>query len=83
MQGIVAQFLEKGKTEGIFRAEIDTDMTASLFVNVHMGIVAHTQSHHLNMSEARDYSHQAMDVLLRGTFTAEGLKVLENEVNNK
>lgn len=83
LQGIVAQFLEKGKTEGIFRAEIDNDITASLFVNVHMGIMEHTQSNHLNMSEARAYSHQAMDVLLRGTFTVEGLKVLENEVNNK
>lgn len=83
MQGIVAQFLEKGKGEGIFRKEIDNAITASLFVNMHMGIMEYTQRNQLSMTEALTYSHQAMDILLRGVFTSEGLKVLENEVNNK
>lgn len=83
MQALMAQFLDKGKSEGIFRMEIDTAITAMLFVNVHMGIMAYTQLGELRMSEAHAYSRQSMDILLRGIFTPEGFNILEKEVNNK
>ena len=76
----MVQFLEKGQSEGIFRSEIDTEMTSQLFVNVNVDMAELARKKEMTELQIRQYGRQVMDVLLRGIFTPEGLVTVEQKV---
>ena len=81
MRELMAQFLLKGKDEGIFRQEIDVQFAAQLLVDVHERYIERvTQSDNPEALLESGYSKSALDILLRGLFTAEGMQTLEQEV---
>ena len=80
MHSLMVQFLEKGQSEGIFRSEIDTEMTSQLFVNVNVDMAELARKKEMTEFQIRQYGRQVMDVLLRGIFTPEGLVTLEQKV---
>ena len=79
----LAQSLQKGQTEGIFRGEIDAEVAAMLLVNTHLMLVERAETKKMKSQDIHHMSKTTMDILLRGMFTIEGLKILELEVNNK
>lgn len=79
----LAQFLQKGQTEGIFRGEIDVEVAAMLLVNTHLMLVERAEGLKMKPQDVRHMGKMTMDILLRGMLTAEGLAVLEKEVHNK
>ena len=81
MRELMAQFLLKGQNEGIFRQEVDVQFAAQLLVDVHERYVERvTQSTDPKTLIDSGYSKSALDILLRGLFTAEGMQALEQEV---
>lgn len=83
MRDFLVQFLQKGQNEGIFRDGIDAEITAMLFVNTHIQMVEYAESNHLSPTEVRYLNRVHMDILLRGIFTQEGLKTLEDKVKRE
>lgn len=79
----LAQFLQKGQMEGIFRGEIDVEVAAMLLVNTHLMLVERAETKKMKSQDIHHMSKTTMDILLRGMFTIEGLKILELEVHNK
>lgn len=82
MEAFLVQFLQKGQAEHIFRAEVDVQVTAMLFVNAHAMVVEYAQGNQLSPSEMRKISKSSMDVLLRGVCSPEGLHTLETAVRS-
>lgn len=80
MRAFLVEFLQKGQTEKIFRAEVDVEVSAMLFVNVHVMVVEYADNNQLSPNEMRYVSKASMDVLLRGILTPEGLRILEEAV---
>ena len=76
----VCRFLERlfaqGIEEGFFRADLDVP-TASLFIsNVHHNMVEATIEHPERIEEVQRVNRQAMDIIMRGVLTQEGLSQL-------
>lgn len=80
MQQFLVQFLQKGQTEGIFRQEIDIQVTAMLMVNTHLMLAEYADNHQISPQELRHIGKTSLDILLRGVFTPEGLSTLEKAV---
>ena len=76
----VCRFLErlftKGIEEGFFRADIDVP-TAALFIsNVHHNMVEASIEHPERAEEVQRINRQAMEIIMRGVLTEEGLNQL-------
>lgn len=83
MVRFLVRFLQKGIDEQIFRAEIDVEMTASLFVDMHKALMLRAEKQNLSPSRLRDEGKHNMDILLRGIFTVEGLEKIKEYINIK
>ena len=81
MVRFLVRFLQKGIDERIFRAEIDVEMTASLFVDMHKALMARAEKQQLTPAQIRAEGKHNMDILLRGIFTPEGFEELNNKIN--
>jgi AcrR family transcriptional regulator len=81
MVNFLVQFLQKGIDERIFRAEIDVEMAASLFVDMHKALMVRADKHKLTPAQISQEGKHNMDILLRGIFTPEGFLELENKIN--
>jgi len=83
MQHFLVQFLKKGQGEGIFRKEIDIEVTAMLLVDTHLMLAERAERLKMKPQDVRHLGKTTMDILLRGMFTVEGLETIQEEVNNK
>ena len=82
MVKFLVRFLQKGIDEHIFRAEIDVEMTASFFVDMHKALMLRADKQQLTPSQIRAEGKHNMDILLRGIFTKEGFDLLDKYINN-
>ena len=78
MESFLVRFLQKGIDEQIFRAEIDVELTASLFVDMHKSLMQRAGKQQKDKEQLRHEGKHNMDILLRGIFTTNGLETLEN-----
>ena len=69
------RYLELGVAEGLVRANLNIELTAVLFAKIHSDAIRdfeEIEAHNHNMHQL---GHTAMDVLVRGVLSKEGLKV--------
>jgi AcrR family transcriptional regulator len=79
---ILVQFLGKGVSEGIFRAEIDVDVVAMMFLDMQYRLLDLITSGHMTKEEVHRIGHQRMDILMRGILSESGLLRLREKVKN-
>ena len=79
---ILVQFLEKGVGEGIFRAEIDVDIVAMMFLDMQYRLLDLMTSGQMTKEEVLRIGHQRMDILMRGILSESGLLRLREKVKN-
>ena len=79
---ILVRFLEKGVSEGIFRAEIDVDVVAMMFLDMQYRLLDLMAGGQMTKEEVQRIGHQRMDILVRGILTENGLLRLREKVKN-
>ena len=77
---ILVQFLGKGVSEGIFRAEIDVDVVAMMFLDMQYRLLDLITGGQMTKEEVHRIGHQRMDILMRGILTYEGFETLKKQV---
>ena len=77
---ILVQFLGKGVDEGIFRAEIDVDVVAMMFLDMQYRLLDLMTSRQMTKEEVHRIGHQRMDILMRGILTHDGFETLKKQV---
>ena len=79
---ILVRFLEKGVSEGIFRAEIDVDVVAMMFLDMQYRLLDLITGGQMTKEEVHRIGHQRMDILMRGILSESGLVRLREKVKN-
>ena len=79
---ILVQFLGKGVSEGIFRAEIDVDIVAMMFLDMQYRLLDLITGGQMTKEEVLRIGHQRMDILMRGILSESGLLRLREKVKN-
>ena len=79
---ILVRFLEKGVSEGIFRAEIDVDVVAMMFLDMQYRLLDLITGGQMTKEEVHRIGHQRMDILMRGILSESGLLRLREKVKN-
>jgi hypothetical protein len=77
---ILVQFLEKGVGEGIFRAEIDVDIVAMMFLDMQYRLLDLMAGAQMTKEEVHRIGRQRMDILMRGILSESGLLRLREKV---
>jgi AcrR family transcriptional regulator len=77
---ILVQFLGKGVSEGIFRAEIDVDVVAMMFLDMQYRLLDLMTSGQMTKEEVHHIGRQRMDIMMRGILTHEGFETLKKQV---
>lgn len=71
------RLLSKGIEEGFFRADIDVSTTALFIATIHHHMVNAALEHPEQSEDLRRINHQAMDIIMRGVLTQEGMNQLK------
>ena len=79
---ILVQFLGRGVSEGIFRAEIDVDVVAMMFLDMQYRLLDLMAGGQMTKEEVQRIGHQRMDIMMRGILTQEGFETLKKQVKN-
>ena len=79
---ILVRFLKKGVSEGIFRAEIDVDVVAMMFLDMQYRLLDLITGGQMTKEEVHRIGHQRMDILMRGILSESGLLRLREKVKN-
>ena len=79
---ILVRFLEKGVSEGIFRAEIDVGVVAMMFLDMQYRLLDLMAGGQMTKEEVQRIGHQRMDIMMRGILTHEGFETLKKQVKN-
>ena len=77
---ILVRFLEKGVSEGIFRAEIDVDVVAMMFLDMQYRLLDLMTGGQMTKEEVHRIGRQRMDIMMRGILTHEGFETLKKHV---
>ena len=77
---ILVQFLEKGVVEGIFRAEIEVDVVAMMFLDMQYRLLDLMTGGQLSKEEVHRIGRQRMDIMMRGILTPGGFETLKKQV---
>ena len=77
---ILVRFLEKGVSEGIFRAEIDVDVVAMMFLDMQYRLLDLMAGGQMSKEELYRIGRQRMDIMMRGILTQEGFETLRKQV---
>ena len=71
----IMRYLELGVAQGLVRANLNIELTAVLFAKIHSDAIRDfeiIEAHNHNMHQL---AHTAMDVLVRGVLSEEGMKI--------
>ena len=71
----ILAYLQQGQQEGLVRANLNIELTATLFAKIHSDAIRdleEIEGHGLNMHQL---GHTAMDIFVRGVLSEEGLKL--------
>ena len=70
------RFICKGQQEGVFRAELDADLTAQLFAYSHYIVLEQIQQYPKRREEIVAIARQGLEILGKGILTEQGLTAL-------
>ena len=71
----IRAYLKQGQQEGLVRANLDVELTATLFAKIHNDVIRdmeEIEAHGYNMHQL---GYTAMDIFVRGVLSEEGLKL--------
>jgi AcrR family transcriptional regulator len=71
----ILAYLQQGQQEGLVRANLNIELTATLFAKIHSDAIRdleEIEGHGLNMHQL---GHTAMDIFVRGVLSEEGMKL--------
>ena len=71
----IKAYLEQGISEGMVRADLDTELTATLFAKIHADAVRDFEKIEAHGHSMHRLSHTAMDIFVRGVLSEEGMKL--------
>ena len=71
----IKAYLEQGISEGMVRADLDTELTATLFAKIHADAVRDCEKIEAHGHSMHRLSHTAMDIFVRGVLSEEGMKL--------
>jgi hypothetical protein len=69
-------------SEGIFRAEIDVDVVAMMFLDMQYRLLDLMTSGQMSKEEVHRIGRQRMDILMRGILSESGLLRLREKMKN-
>ena len=79
-ESILVRFLGKGTAEGIFRAEIDVNVVAMMFLDMQYRLLDLMTGGQMSKEELYRIGRQRMDIMMRGILTQEGFETLRKQV---
>lgn len=79
----IKRVLEKGISEGIFRSELDVDLTACMIAKMHSYACEDMFRRGADQMPDKKMNELSMDILLRGLLTKDGLSKYEELKNEK
>ena len=77
---ILVRFLRKGVSEGIFRAELDVNVVAMMFLDMQYRLLDLITGGQMTKEEVHRIGRQRMDIMMRGILTHEGFETLRKQV---
>ena len=78
-QQYIEQFLELGMREGLVRANINKEYTSHLFAKIYTDALRDFELIESKGHNLPQFSRTAMDILMRGILSEEGLKLFQSE----
>ena len=75
----LVRYLEMGVAQGLVRANLNIELTAVLFAKIHNDAIRDIEVIEAHGHNMHQLGHTAMDVLVRGILSEEGLKLFNNE----
>ena len=79
-ESILVRFLYKGIEEGLFRAEIDVKIVATMFLDMQYRLLDLMTGGQLSKEEVHRIGRQRMDIMMRGILTPGGFETLKKQV---
>ena len=79
-ESILVRFLDKGIEEGLFRAEIDVKIVATMFLDMQYRLLDLMTGGQLSKEEVHRIGRQRMDIMMRGILTPGGFETLKKQV---
>ncbi len=73
---MLVQYLQRGKTEGIFRAALDVELCADFLTRITMDMIADQQKEKLNAKRMKQLQFIG-DLIMRGIVSAKGMAFIE------
>lgn len=71
----IRAYLELGQQEGLVRANLNIELTATLFAKIHSDAVRDLEQIEAHGHNMHQLSHTAMDIFVRGVLSEEGMKL--------
>ena len=78
-QQYIEQFIELGMREGLVRANINKEYTSHLFAKIYTDALRDFELIESKGHNLPQFSRTAMDILMRGILSEEGLKLFQSE----
>ena len=71
----IMRYLEQGQQEGLVRANLNIELTATLFAKIHSDAIRDLEEIEAHGHNMHQLGHTAMDIFVRGVLSEEGLKL--------
>lgn len=75
----IRAYLEQGQQEGLVRANLNIELTATLFAKIHNDAIRDLEQIEANGVNMHQLGHAAMDIFVRGVLSEEGMKLFQSE----
>ena len=71
----IQRYLEQGQREGLVRANLNIELTATLFAKIHNDALSDLEEIEASGINMHQLGHTAMDIFVRGVLSDEGMKL--------
>ena len=71
----IMRYLEQGREEGYVRANLNIELTATLFAKIHSDAIRDFEVIEAHGHNMHQLGHTAMDIFVRGVLSEEGMKL--------
>jgi len=78
-QRYIRTFLENGMAEGLVRADINIELSAVLFAKIYADALRDFEEMEAAGYNVAQLGHAALDILVRGVLSDEGMKLYNND----
>ena len=71
----IRAYLKQGQQEGLVRADLNIELTATLFAKIHNDVIRDLEEMEALGYNMHQFGYNAMDIFVRGVLSEEGLKL--------